>query len=259
MRTVILIVATATGTANANNTLEVGDGQIDGPGLKPYEITWRQCSVQEGVWVTSADLTERLVLIGDGLLRIQQFSKRPGGGAGESTVYLDRTTMAPLRLEQRVTTSDGSVVGSTEHDLDKDGYHGRKTMGEQSQEVSGIASSTMLHGGAMGLPLATLGHQGEPLEFAASMIGFDATYKVIASWVGTEMLEYDGHEVEASMVDIEWIHNEIGDVYPGGPTESGGRYWLVRNPPNGFPYVPRYQTDTYAIEFVQGACPAHEN
>ena len=110
----------------------------------------------------------------------------------------------------------------------------------------------------MGLPLATLDYQGEPVEFAASMINFDATYKVIATWAGTETFEHNGQDVEATMVDIHWIHNEIGDVYPGGPDESGGRYWLVKNPPEGFPYVPRYKTDTYAVEFVQGACPAPE-
>ena len=260
MRTALLILVAVASTANANSELQVGDGQIDGGQLQPYDITWRQCSVgQDGAWVTSHDLTERMVVIGDRVLRIQQLSKRPDGGKAVATTYLDRDSMAPLRLEQLVTAADGSVVGRTEHSLNEAGYRGRKTRGDQSKDVAGVASSKMLHGGTMGLPLATLEYQREPLEFAASMIGFDATYTVIATWVGTDALVYNGIEVEASMVDIHWIHNEIGDVYPGGPDASGGRYWLVTNPPEGFPYVPRYQTDTYAIEFVQGACPDPEN
>ena len=43
-----------------------------------------------------------------------------------------------------------------------------------------------------------------------------------------------------------------------GPDASGGRYWVVPEPPDGFPYVPRYKTDTYAVEFVRNTCPAAE-
>jgi len=56
-------------------------------------------------------------------------------------------------------------------------------------------------------------------------------------------------------VDVEWHHRESGDVYLPGPDASGGRYWIVTEPPAGFPYVPRYKTDTYAVEFVGGFCP----
>jgi hypothetical protein len=112
----------------------------------------------------------------------------------------------------------------------------------------------MLNGAALGLPLATLGFQSEPLEFAASMIGFDASYKVTATWAGKEMIEFEGDEVEAWLVDIDWLHEGLGDVYPGGPDASGGRYWVINNPPEGLPYVLRYKTDTYAVEFLTSTC-----
>lgn len=87
------------------------------------------------------------------------------------------------------------------------------------------------------------------------MVGFDATYDVIAVWAGKETLDFHGQKIEARLIDVEWHHRESGDVYPPGPDASGGRYWVVPNPPSGFPYVPRYQTDTYAVEFTAGICP----
>lgn len=255
MRIATLIVLVFSGTAGANNSLQVGDGQIVGELLQPYKFTWRQCSLQDGVWVASNDVTERMVIIGDRLVRVQQFSERPDGSRAVSTSYFDRESLAPLRLEQRVVAADGSALGSSEHTLTEQGYRGRMTRGEQSKTVEGAVSSNMLHGGAMGLPLATIDHQQEPLEFAASMINFDATYKVTATWAGKEALIFKGMEIEAWLIDIHWLHEGTGDIYPAGPDRSGGRYWVVNNPPKGFPYVPRYQTDTYAVEFIQGACP----
>ncbi len=113
----------------------------------------------------------------------------------------------------------------------------------------------MLHGAALGLPLAMLEYQDEPLHFKASMVSFDGTYEVKATWVGRAVLQFEGNDIEAWLIDVEWHHNESGDIYPAGPDESGGRYWVVSNPPEGFPYVPRYQTDTYAVEFISGVCP----
>ncbi len=255
MRTIMLALCVATGVASANNSVQLGDGKIDGTKLQPYELSWRQCRLLDGDWVASNNLTERLIVIGDDVLRVQQFSVLPDGGSAVTTTYLDRHSLAPLRLERRMTAADGSERGSAEHVLTESGYKGRVAQGDKTKQVAGKANSTMLHGNVMGLPLATLDYQDQPLEFAASMISFDATYKVTASWVGRENLDFNGTKVEAWMVDVHWVHQEIGDVYPGGPDESGGRYWLVQNPPDGFPNVPRYKTDTYAVEFVPGVCP----
>lgn len=255
MRLEILLLIFLTGTAAANQSLQIGDGQIDASKLKPYEMTWRQCSARDGSWIVGDDLTEKLVVIGDHLLRVEQISTLPDGSNSVATTYFDRHSFAPLRMEQTVISAGGTALGSVEYALSESGYEGRKTRGDQFKDVQGAANSKMLHGGAMGLSLATLVFQDEPLDFAASMINFDATYKVTATWVGKEKFEYEGSEIEAWLVDIEWLHEGLGDVYPPGPDASGGRYWIVNNPPAGFPYVPRYKTDTYAVEFVDGYCP----
>lgn len=240
--------------ASADNKMTVGDGQIDGTKLKPYRLAWRQCSLQDGLWQDQGTLTEELVLIGHQVLRHRQIALQPGGVISQSDVYFERASFAPLRMEMEATR-DGVTLAHAERQLGVDGYSGVAVQGENSKELQGEISSNMLHGGAMGLPLATMSEQDAPVEFLASMVGFDATYNVVAEWIGKETLEFEGDEIEAWLIDVEWHHRESGDVYPPGPNASGGRYWVVPNPPAGFPYVPRYQTDTYAVEFVDGICP----
>ena len=171
-----------------------------------------------------------------------------------SDVYVGRDSFSPVKMET-VAVADGVRVAHTIRHLDADGYNGSMTRDGETTELEGVISSSMLHGGGMGLPLATLDYQSEPLEFVASMVSFDATYRVVAEWVGREKIEFDGTELEAWLIDVEWHHRESGDVYPPGPDASGGRYWVVRDAPPGFPHVPRYQTDTYAVEFIEDVCP----
>ena len=201
------------------------------------------------------DLTEELIIIGEQISRLRQFTQQPDGVEIESTTYFDHSSFAPLRMETRVTAADGSSLADSWHNLNTDGYTGISTRGGVRQEVSGKISALMLHGGAMGLPLTTLAGNNKPVTFRASMMQFDAIYEVKIEWSGTETIEHQGNKFQAFLADVRWQHHESSDVYPPGPDASGGQYWLVPNPPAGFPYVPRYQTDSYAVEFYPLVCP----
>ena len=234
---------------------EVDPGQIDGSTIKAYDLTWQQCVKQEDKWVNQGRLAEDLVVIGESVLRHRQTNQRPDGGISVSTTFFDRHSFSPLRMETNVTGPDGKQVASLVHILDATGYTGVMMRGDDSKQLSGKITSKMFHGGALGLPLAAMTKPKEAVSFDASMMGFDATYKVEATWVGTETLMFGDQKILTQLVDVEWHHQESGDIYPPGPDASGGRYWIVSNPPPGFPNVPRYKTDTYAVEFVPGACP----
>lgn len=242
------------GTAGASTEMIVGDGQVDGRKIEPFELTWQQCAYQDDEWISQGSVTETLSSIGDTVLRLRRNVRQSNGMTGISTTYFDRSSLAPIRMETEVTGVDGSLLAYSQRDLTADGYRGFAVRGADKKVVEGAVSSNMLDGGSLGLPLATIGYQEEPLEFLASMMSFDASYRVKAEWVGRAVLEHGDQQVESWMIDIEWHHEELGDVYPPGPDASGGRYWVVPNPPDGFPYVPRYKTDTYAVEFIKGVC-----
>ena len=145
--------------------------------------------------------------------------------------------------------------GESAHVLNTKGYSGWSERGDESKDVQGSITSNMLNGSALGLPLATLRYRDDPLQFAASMLAFDASYQVEATWVGKESVDFADGRIEVWLVDLKWVHDGLGDIYPPGPDASGGRFWIVADPPRGFPYVPRYKTDTYAVEFIEGTCP----
>ncbi len=245
----------STSMALAETVVAVGDGTIEGSKLEPYKLTWQQCALQDGNWQSQGSLTEELVIIGDYVIRHRQTSQQPNGVVSQADVFLDRSSLGPVRMEMQASR-EGTTLVNAVRVLNEDGYIGLAVQGDKQKELQGAVTSRMFHGGALGLPLATLPRQSEAIRLNASMIGFDGTYDVIAEWIGEESILHEGAKVDALLVDVEWHHHESGDVYPPGPNASGGRYWIVPEPPNGFPYVPRYQTDTYAVEFISGVCPS---
>ena len=245
----IILGVLCTGDAvSADNRMLLGDDQIDGTVLNSYRFNWRQCALQDGEWIDQGTLSEELIVLSDNELQQRQSMQLPGGIERHADTVFDRASFAPKRMAMEAT-KDGVRFAASERRLTADGYTGVVTQGEERRELEGKINSTMLHGGAMGLPLATMKYQDEPVQFAASMMAFDGTYDVTAEWVGKEMLEFDGQQVESWMIDVTWHHRETGDIYPPGPDASGGRYWVVPEPPAGYPYVPRYRTDTYVVEF----------
>ena len=253
---IMFLVPTICGHLAADDNLQGRDDRIDGRKLRSYDLSWNQCVLQEGNWTSSGAFLEVLVPIGEQLLRHRQTNNIPDGSRVTSTSYFDQQSMALLRVEQEMKNPDGTAAAQAEYIFTSEGYTGSKRRDNQSKNVSGSITSNMLHGAALGLPLATLPMQDEPLTFEASMIGMDASYDVSATWAGTEDLQDSaGNTVTAMLVDVKWKHRESGDVYPPGPDASGGRYWIVNQPPVGFPYVPIYKTDTYVVEFLQKFCP----
>ncbi len=249
-----LLLIMMCGSSHAENTkVTMGDGQIAGQQLAEYKHTWKQCSLQEGEWVSGPDLIESADIIG-GLLRVSQASSRPDGSGMSTSAYLQHSSLAPLRIEIQQTGADGNIAASMLHKLNDQGYQSLIQQGEKTQTREGEINSDMYLGTGMGLPIALLDPELLPAEISASMLVFDATYRVILTDAGTEIINHNGQAVETRMVDVEWHHLGEGDIYPPGPDASGGRYWVVSNPPEGFPYVPRYKTDTYAVEFVADSC-----
>ncbi len=238
--------------------ITVGDGQVDGLRIQPYEFTWIQCSRQGDSWIDGGTLTERVREIerqDTGFLRVQQETARPNGARSRSATYLDRVSLSPRRIELHVYDAKSQELASVTYEFGADGYTGSKAQSGKRQLLSGSVSSNFYHGMNLGLPLVTLDLPGDlPLELPASMISFDATYRVIATYAGTETMQIGDQSVEAHMIDVEWHHLGQGDVYPPGPDASGGRYWVIPDPPEGIPYVPRYKTDAYALEFVPSTC-----
>lgn len=258
LTTSALIISTGCATAETSTRIDMGDGQVNGMTIAPYEFIWSQCNFSEDRWVSTAPLTEEVVLIGNEMLRLRQTTGTPSARMTIFTAYMDRASLSPRRMEIEITTPDGAGDASAIRDIDEEGYTGVTRRGGQQSPASGVINSQMFHGGALGLALQTLDFDHAPYTFDASMMTMNATYVIDATLAGKDKIDFDGQLVDVLLVDVHWVHNESGDIYPPGPDASGGRYWIAENPPENFPHVPRYKTDSYVVEFVPEFCPTEE-
>ena len=55
---IALLLPAVGGAADASNEMIVGDGQIDGRKVEPFELTWQQCAFQDGQWISQGAVTE---------------------------------------------------------------------------------------------------------------------------------------------------------------------------------------------------------
>lgn len=234
----------------------MGDGQIGGEELEPYDFTWNQCTFQDGEWVTGLPVRETLQLRSDGQIELSQFSSAPDGAQTVITHVLDAQSLRRTELIQKVKTPDGTELGSARLSFSSDGF----TIKAGDEERPGGTISSNMYGGAyLGLPLSMVDYSDGAVVLDAGMLAVQGTYRVEAFPMGVETIGLVNGSVYAQRVDVRWLHHESGDIYEPGPDGSGGRYWLLTTPQTDLPRVLAYKTDTYAIEFSPMTCNSEPN
>lgn len=229
----------------------MGDGQIGGEELEPYDFTWTQCTFQDGEWVTGLPVRETLEIRSDGQFELSQFSSSPDGGQTVITHVLNAQSLQRTELIQKVKTPDGTELGSARLNFSSAGF---TIKAGDDEHPGGTISSNMYGGAYLGLPLSTVDYSGGAVALDAGMLAVQGTYRVEAFPMGVETIHLANASVDAQRVDVWWLHHESGDIYEPGPDSSGGRYWLLTTPQTDLPRVLAYKTDTYAIEFSPMTC-----
>ena len=127
----------------------------------------------------------------------------------------------------------------------------------EKQVAQGELPTQMFEGSGLGLALAALPLADDfearlPVAMNLGLTDELTLYNVRVRVSGKEIFPRKGKkEVEAWIVDVDWEDFETGEVTAaGGPDSSGGSYFVVPDPPKGFPHVPRYQNEGGAIELV---------
>lgn len=193
------------------------------------------------------------------MLRIEQSGELPNGIKNSASYFLDRGSLSPIMTERTFQAPDGKIVASQQWMFDENGYHAMIFQQAKKVEKTGRLSSQMYDAMILGIPLSTLSYGSTPFALKAFMTNFDGSYQLIASKAGEETVSHNGQEVAVNWIDVKWLHEQSGDIYPAGPDASGGRYWITKEATTGLPRVIRYKTDSYAIEFLPSICPVVED
>ena len=250
------ILSALTTMAIAPLNVAMGDGSITGKEVHPYEYSWRQCSLVDGQWTNGSDLTERVTLIGDHVMRVEHSTSPQPGIISDASYFLDRSSLSPIRSEIRIVGSDGKALAEHSWAFGKAGYKAVMKRGDKVTRKTGGLNNSMYHAILLGIPLSAIDDWSRPIRMIGMMTQFDASYTLTATRSGTEAISAGGKDSTVSLIDVHWVHNEIGDVYPAGPNASGGRYWITVEAQSKLPRVIRYKTDTYVVEYVPRFCPS---
>ncbi len=252
----VLVVGTvSSGVAQEHRPrLEVGHHDIDGRRLRPFESRWTTVAIRDGERKKGGILAERLeasTLEGREVWRRIQW-REMGERRIETTITFDRKTLAPISLEH---TKEGSfpdqVIRRLSVRYGPDGATGEQTLvsGETSSITPMPMGARAFETDVMGLVLATLPLRADyQAELPSVYWQMGEQYYIRPRVTGTQdFQDANGRVVTAWKVEVEWLNLRTQDIYEAGDMGSGGTYYVVTDPPPGFPFVPRYVNENTDI------------
>ena len=251
---IVLLPFTLPPLAAQSPRLEVGHATIDGHRLRPFEATWTTTPIVDGARRPGGRLSERL----DAGVRngrpvwIRTQWREVGERRIETTVVFDQATLVPISYKHvKEGPFPDAVVQKRSARYRPDGAGGTQTL--VSGQTDSIRHMPMGSGGfetdVMGLVLATLPlRAGYAAELPSVHAQMGEQYYIRPRVTGTQDFEdANGQTVSAWKVEVEWLNLRTDDIYTGGDTGSGGTYYVVTDPPDGFPFVPRYVNENTDI------------
>lgn len=179
-----------------------------------------------------------------------------------SELVLDAKTLETVSFQREVVglPEGASLGGQAEFarwEFKGAEWKGTTRTGGKEDKSEGTLPAPMFDGNGLGLVLAALPlEEGFSARLPVAMTLGLATewtqYEVVARVVAEEFVEGPkGKEVQAWVVDVDWIDPVSGEVTSaGGMDAPGGAYFIVTSPPKGFPHVARYQNDSGTIELL---------
>lgn len=240
--------------AAQNARLEVGHAAVDGRRLRPFEATWTITALVNGTSRPTGQISERLEAgMHEGrAVWIRTQWRKAGEKRIETTIVFDRTTLAPISYEHmKEGPFPDAAVRTRSVRYRPDGASGTQTL--VSGETDSIRHMPMGSAGfevdVMGLVLATLPLRADYVaELPSVHAQMGEQYYIRPRVTGTQDFEdAHGQTVTAWRVEVEWLNLRTQDIYTPGDSGSGGTYYVVTDPPAGFPFVPRYVNENTDI------------
>ena len=237
----------------------VGDARIAGGRIKPGRATYYvRVKNPAGSWVGQGTITETAKSIeveGQAAICREQVRLQPDWKRVIHTAVFANKDLTPFSTRRRMDdTSQYPVGAEIAFDLN---YKGKllagshQAKGGEKGPVEAIdMGMAMFEGDVLGLLLAALPlREGFLAKLPVMYSQQRAPYWVVARVVGRKTFTTGtGTSVNAWAVETDWHDMKTGDVYPG--KGSGGTYYVVPDPPAGYPNVPKYINDSFDSEVI---------
>ena len=230
----------------------------------PNAVYYIRVKNQSGEWTTAGTFTEYGKVKEDSektsVERTQVRTFKDGKSYLSHRVVFDKKTLGPISTHRKSSVATLPKGFVAEFDLE---YKDRKLQGTQ-QKIGADKpnpfparelSQPMFEGDMLGLLLSALPlEQGYAARLPVMYSQMNISYWVVARVVGSrDFTTASGKKVRAWAVETDWHDMESDDVSPGGG--SGGTYYVVPDPPPGYPHVPKYINDTFDTEVIPQLLP----
>ncbi len=220
-----------------------------------YEGRWQQFDRGSGAPLSSyAESLAPAAADGVEVLEHRIVMELPNAARVVTVTHHDHASLAPLKIDSRLIGGSPERPSQRTFEFTDSGYTVR-TRGPEEQ-VSELQVSVSVKGfnasnfglAIAGLPLAA----GYRARLPALMPQLQGSYWTVIEVTGETAFSLpDGTTIDAWLVDVNWLHLESGDIYPGGAEGSGGTYTIAKRIEAGHPRVLRYLTDTSDVRLVE--------
>jgi len=211
--------------------------------ISEFAGRWEQKVPAEDGWQNRGWIEESFTPGGDDPASHHQVMSLPDGRKVINHRLLQAGSLMPISTRQTLEGFPDGAPKSVSFE-----FHERRVVknteaadGQVTTE-EGLLSTSGWDGSIFGLALAALDLKpGDSHRIPSVMGSFLGAYWVdLTVSTADPVTLKDGTSKALLRVDVEWINLQDGAIYPGGPDESGGSYYLFEDPPPGVSPVYRY-------------------
>ena len=247
-------------TQNNGPFINVGSSIVKGQTIKPFTATWSMKQPIKGEWREVATITETLKQskVDEKLIMVREQITRIPSTEGQQieTISFNPETLEPISLK---VESKGKFPPQAVKEGHVD-YKGTLVTGslttfeDKTVEIKQENTIPMFETAMLGLIIAALPlKEGYTAELPANFVLQGTKWFVRVRVSGRKTFDAgNGKKVEAWAVETDWreAKSDSEYSYSGGTGGSGGTYYVVPNPPSGFPLVPQYINSSVNIEVI---------
>lgn len=250
---------------NVEQVLQLTFDDVKGAQIHPYNATWYVRNKAGEQWRHGGLLHERVkVDSGHGqpaLHWVQIMESGSGAMSVTNETCFTSDQLKPLKATMLIE-GEGMPPGAIQHmelDYNQDSVTGRvRSVAGDEQPHPGLPLDIpMFDGNNVGLILAALPLvKGYSVRFPVTFLRQNTSYWVVARVKGTRPFDDGrGGMVTAWEVDTDWVDRNSGQVSAGGVDQAGGTYFVVTEPPDWYPHVPKYINATFDTELIPQLLP----
>lgn len=240
-----------------DNRTAVGDGQVKAGALQPFQATWKVVAKGQQAGQVLSLITETLSVRKTDereiYHRLQVTSGSDGVNSTLAEVTFSKEGLEPLsshtkRGEQTAWDLSLAIEEGVTHAQGE----ARTKSGGPLEAIDRKAKIAAFDGAILGLVLSALPlEEGFKTQLPVLWIASASEYTVTARVTGRRSFpDGRGGQIEAWAVAVDWLDLNSGQTFDGGDEGSGGTYYVVPDPPQGFPHVPAYINSSASIELL---------